>query len=544
MIVVAMSTVFLSLVGRVSGGSQESRHAGMPDSWIILYNANDPDSFSWQFTYRLMRGIPHANMIGLSASLDEHLDTKAEAQEQIIDPVREFLAANPQIEQRVMGIVLGYGLPGTYGTAPGGGPGGFSIADALEDMSDDHLPPADQRGFNSTNNPQFLQPASTLPPGGRLTKNSLLPGRYMTARIDAPSRELALQLSTRALAIESGAVSMQGLNVYVDYVDEQALPQGEWLWLRWAVEEPDLLGTPWYEFDSDTQTVSNCAFRFGTHALTNWNDDRLYGGQNNARILAFNYNSYGATTVRSTTNQGGRYVPNAINAGYAAAIGATGEPFCCLGPVPETIIAGLREGWTIGESFHVASVYDDWMWTLFADPFLTLPEWFPEPIPGDANNDGVVNGWDIQKFAAAMTGDEIPAHLIDAFDISRDGVVDEDDAFLLTGPLLYDTDDPDVLRGSGDMDDNGRVDGRDLEKFTRILLDGEENYSLRDRFTADTNRDGRVNVGDIGTFVLRLIDPDACDGCRSGKGGDKSLAGNDSPSLEVLRNRHNRPFRD
>src|SRR5690606_33446662 len=143
-----------------------------------------------------------------------------------------------------------------------------------------------------------------------------------------------------------------------------------------------------------------------------------YGGTNNTRILAFNYNSYGATTVRSTTAEGGRYVPNALEAGYAAAIGATGEPFCCLGPVPGTLLAGLREGWTLGESFHIASVYDDWMWTLVGDPFLRMPSWLPPaPGDGDGNGDGAVNGLDIQLMAKGLTGGALSAREMESLDI-------------------------------------------------------------------------------------------------------------------------------
>jgi hypothetical protein len=69
-------------------------------------------------------------------------------------------------------------------------------------------------------------------------------------------------------------------------------------------------------------------------------------------------------------------VPNALAADYAAAIGATGEPICCVGPFPDTLMAALREGWTLGEAFYLANPYDDWMWIVVGDPLLTLPEWF------------------------------------------------------------------------------------------------------------------------------------------------------------------------
>ena len=63
-----------------------------------------------------------------------------------------------------------------------------------------------------------------------------------------------------------------------------------------------------------------------------------------SRVLCFDFNSWGAVTARSTTANGGLYVPNAIVAGWAAAVGATGEPQCCVSPFPDTLLAALREG--------------------------------------------------------------------------------------------------------------------------------------------------------------------------------------------------------
>lgn len=477
----------------------------MPDSWLVIYNTNDPLSSYWATNYHILRGVPLENMIGVDASLDEHLPTFEDATIQIIDPVRQFLATHPEIEEKIMGILVGYHVPGTYGTPPSGGPGGYSIPDALEDMTDDDELPGDQKGLNNHDNPQFLDPPQLLPPGGRLTKATMQEGRYMVARIDGPTVIDAIQISNRSIAFENSHPSMAGQHVYYDYIDPIALPQGEWHWLRKAVEEPALADLPWQEFDSDTETTPLAAIRFGTHDLTGWNDSRLYGGAPGVRILAFNYDSFGATTVRSTTAQGGRYVPNALAAGYLAAIGSTGEPYCCLGPVPETLLAGLREGWTIGESFHIASVYDDWMWTLFADPLMRVPRWFNQ-LPdnagtGDGNGDGVVNGRDIAILSAVLTGDITDPDTQAAYDLSGDGLVNEDDAFLILGPVLLQTNDPDALRGGGDLNGDGVVNGRDLTTFVTMLVEGEDVASLRARLTGDMDENGVVDLDDVELFV-------------------------------------------
>ncbi len=478
----------------------------MPDSWLVLFNLNNPDSVAWAQWYQAQRQIPEENMLGLAASGAEHLPDLAAAQSQIFQPVKNYLNANPELNLKVMGILLGYGLPGRYATPPAGG-GGFSIADGLEDMTDDTLAPALQKG-NNFDNPQFQ--GNMLPPGGRLTKASMACNRYMTARIDAPSVDIAMALTTRALALEQPNATLFGRHVHFDYIDPAVPPVGEWAWLRFAVEEPGLSELPWSEFDDDTEQTPAAAFRLGTHDISGWNDDRLYDGVDGLKVLAYNYNSYGATTCRSTTADGGRYVPNAIAAGYAAAIGATGEPTCCLGPVPETILAALREGWTLGEAFYLADVNNDWMWTLVGDPLMRIPNWFDSPpidLPGDGdiNNDGVVDGLDIVLFTDVLQERLTEPDAVASADLDGDGLVDMDDAFLLLGPAVYNTYDHEILRGSGDVNNDRRVDALDIQPFVDVMLNREGEFPLSSVYAADMTRNGIVDAEDLPLFVEQVL---------------------------------------
>jgi uncharacterized protein (TIGR03790 family) len=497
------------------------RTADMPDSWLVLYNLNNPDSVAWADWYATQWGVPPRNLYGLSASLDEHLADQATAQAQIIGPVRSLLDANPAFEANVMGILVGYGLPGHYATPVLGPPGGYSIPDALEDMYDDDRPAGPmgayggQQGYNLHDNPQFQ--GCMLPPEGRPTKAWMQAHRYMVARIDAPSLTAAMAMTIRAKALSNPIHYIHGESFWYDYLDPQ-LPQGKWQWLERAVEEPALAEVPWTPFDERTQQTPNDAFRFATYGITGWHDQRLRHPEAGSRILAFDYDSWGATTVRNTTAEGGRFVPNAIDAGYAAAIGSTGEPGCCLGPCPETIIAGLREGWTLGESFHIADVYDDWMWTLVGDPLLKLPHWFDQPRPpgsGDMNGDGVVNGLDVLMFMRVCIGGEPDPDVIALADITGDGIINDDDLFLFNGPILYQTSDPTVLRGSGDANGDRLVNGADIAAFVDKLLrefhkppgprGRLDDEPLREQFGPDMNKDGRITMDDLPLFVEVLI---------------------------------------
>lgn len=478
----------------------------MPDSWLILYNLNNPDSVAWANWYQLQRGIPLAHMVGLSASLDENLPDLAAVQSQIIEPVRTMLDSDPDLQDTIMGIVLGYGMPGSYAFAPAGGPGGFSVTDALQDMYDDTLPPAEQKEYNP-DNPQLVN--LPLPAGGRLTRATMGADRYMTARIDAPSLELAMALTTRAQLIESDGNYLNGQLIYYDYFDS-AMPNGQWGWLRNAVLDPIFAGEPWQAFDSDTEQSPNDAIRIHAHGLTGWNDQRLRAPQAGARVMAYDFNSWGATTVRSITAEGGRFVPNAIDAGYASAFGATGEPLCCTAPLPRVFLASMREGWTLAESFYLCNPFDDWMWTVVGDPLLRMPHWFdeaPPVVPGDMNGDGVIDGHDIHGFVVTFSGNEQFPWQLEAADLDVDGDVDQDDAFLFRSPLLFEEYASEQLKGTGDANADDVVNGLDVAAYIHMVLHGTEGLPLQAHWCADMNRDQKVDLNDLTLFVDRLVLP-------------------------------------
>lgn len=399
-----------------------TRTADLPDSWLILYNLDDVESVAWAEWYQVERGIPAENMLGLYASGDEHLPNRSTAEAQIIDPVEDYFAAHPEIEARIMGFVLGYGLPGHFGSPPGApGVGGFSIANALQDLTNTTT------WEMNLDCPHMTPPYGCMPTGGRPTKATMIPGHYMTAQIQAPTLEAAQQLTLQAQHLEAvGLTTLLDTYAWFDYVDP-VIPGDEWYWLKRAVEDTDFQDVPWIVFDADVDQTPSDAFRFGTHDVSGWDDPRLFSTTTGPRVLAFNLNSWGATTLRSCHTEGGRYVPNALAAGYAAAIGATGEPYCCVAPFPDTLMGSLREGWTLGEAFYLANPYDDWMWTLVGDPFLRITYWFGEQALSPSGS-GVPLRFGLLEyrvFASCMTGPGVVRDSTCAdFDLDADGDCD------------------------------------------------------------------------------------------------------------------------
>jgi len=190
-----------------------------------------------------------------------------------------------------------------------------------------------------------------------LTKATLAADTYLTARLDAPSGSLVSVYTSRARAISTVAAPLpQEEAIYYDYSDPGSPGGDQWSGLRSAVLS-DIVSLPdwrfpWLEFESESDPTPACALYFSYYRVTGWQNVNWGGTPPGSRIMAYALNSWGATTVRSTTDHSGRFVPNAlVNGGYAAAFGATAEPYLGNEPDVSTAVWCLAQGWTMGEAF-------------------------------------------------------------------------------------------------------------------------------------------------------------------------------------------------
>jgi len=359
-----------------------------PSTLAVLFNADDPESTAWAFYYASRYGVPPSNMIGLHAPTDERLPSLQDAESFIFHPVREALRHRPWI----VGILLGYHLPGMYGSGSWG-IGGYSIACSLQDLNDEvvNVNPlcAHARGM------------SVLP--SRITRSSMPQGHYIVARVDAPCMMVAFDILDRSWRISHSPHSAMNAYIWYDAFDS-FLPGGRWPALEAAPLNEHLKDLPWMAFDEDTEATPADAFRFGTHDVDGWDDSRLRHPAKGPRILAYDLNSWGSTTVRDVHS--GRFTPNAIDAGFASAIGSTAEPHSTIAPYPDTLLLGLRHGWTLGESFYMSNPYDDFTWELLGDPLMTVGTW--SIVPADVDADGDVDLADYAVYQRCYNGPSMP----------------------------------------------------------------------------------------------------------------------------------------
>lgn len=374
------------------------RTADMPDSWLVLYNA-DPASESpaWVQWYVQQWGIPSENALALQVPADEriHRDT---FRSQIFYPVRNYLNANPSLKARIMGIIVGYRVPGNFYLddthPPMQGGGGWSVTNNLTDLTYDAW-------YKRANPHTFV--ASASPNTTRLTKAALSTDCYLTARLDGPSLAAVTALTERARAIsDSPSPLLSFAHLYQDFVDIGAPAGDEWPALRAAVQSPYTNTPPWrfpwLQYESENEPMPSCALAFSYYRITGWDTVPWLADPSGSRVAAMACNSWGATTVRSTTNHGARFVPNALfNGGFAAAIGATAEPYTGSEPQPSTIVWSLAEGRTLGEACFQANPYRNFMWELVGDPLLRVPLWAVDPCqilapPNDLGPPELVSG--------------------------------------------------------------------------------------------------------------------------------------------------------
>lgn len=374
------------------------RTAEMPDSWLVLYNA-DPasDSPAWVQWYIEQWGIPTENALALQVPAEERVHRDA-FRSQIYYPVRNHLNANPDLKAKIMGIIVGYRVPGNFYLddthPPLQGGGGWSVTNNLADLAYDTW-------YKRANPHAFV--ASVSPNPTRLTKAALSTDCYLTARLDGPTLATVTALTERARAIsDSPSPLVSSEYLHQDFVDIGAPAGNEWPALRAAVQSPYTNTPPWrfpwLQYESESEPMPSCALAFSYYRITGWDTVPWLADPSGSRVAAMACNSWGATTVRSTTNHGARFVPNALfNGGFAAAIGATAEPYTGSDPQPSTLVWCLAEGRTLGEACFHANPYRNFMWELVGDPLLRVPLWAVDPCqilapPNDLGPAELVSG--------------------------------------------------------------------------------------------------------------------------------------------------------
>lgn len=315
-------------------------HANDPRRWLVIYNSSDADSTTWAGVYGDRRSIPMLNRCGLSLPLTETISAAdyASMRQQISDYLD-----NNNLRQQVVGVLLGYQVPGYADVA---GQGTLTPIASYLHTDDTHGLP--------TVNPLYQ---STL--GERPLASDFASVR-LTGRIDAPTLADAIamidradDLSTQPLSHDNAAdvlIDINPDNVNVGPVYTQ--PVADWAEGAGLAQ----LRLPATVYDAQAPaSASNESVVWG------WRDAAPPSGYfaspagRRAICMQFDPEPDPAVTLRNASATD--WLSAALQAGYAFACAPSRAYSLSSLPLPHLFFGALLKGWTIAEAWLVAQPF-------------------------------------------------------------------------------------------------------------------------------------------------------------------------------------------
>ncbi len=335
-------------------------HAGDPARWLVVYNVADNDAVSWAESYRQARGVPYANLVGLALPTTETIDAGQYAA--LVGQVEDYLAGN-HLAGQVMGILLGYGVPG-YVDFSGVGP--LEAVPALMQTAD-----------TSAGTPAN---ANATPAPAQRPTSADMSGDRMTARMDARNVASASVMIDRAAGVTASGLSGNDSTIYFDpFVGiEPAFQDVFNEMIAWATglrgmktRLPIVLsGDPGGNAEAGFLAVSNDGVFVGwSSALP---DPDIFTVPAGRRALCVQLFLAGATATSLRNTAPDNWADTPIDAGYAAAIVSSRDNPVSAIPDTGALLDALRVGWTLGEAFHVAQPLLRSGFYLVGDPLMRM----------------------------------------------------------------------------------------------------------------------------------------------------------------------------
>lgn len=335
-------------------------HAGDPSRWLVVYNSAVSDGVSWAEAYRQARGVPYANLAGLALPTSEMIN--AGQYTALVGAVDDYLADN-NLSGQVMGILLGYGVPG-YVDFTGSGP--LEAVPALMQTV------STMAGTTSNTN------ASSVPTQ-RLSYAGLA-GDRLTARMDAYDLVSAGLMIDLASTLIASGLSGNDSAIYFDpFVGAEPTYQDTFNeMIAWATGPNGMNTRLPIVFSGDPSGNAEASFEsvFDDGVFVGWSstlsNPDIFIEPPGRRALCVQIYLEGATAISLRNAAPNNWADTPINEGYAAAIVSGRDNPVSAIPNTGVLLDALRAGWTLGESFHIAQPLLRSGFYLVGDPLMTI----------------------------------------------------------------------------------------------------------------------------------------------------------------------------
>jgi len=330
-------------------------HAGDPRRWLVIYNRSDADSAAWAQAYRARRAVPYANLCGLDLPGDETIS--AAAYQQMRQQIDDYLSDNG-LASRVVGLLLGYGVPGYTDLQSLGQPTPIAA----------YLHTNDTHG-NAVVNPLLQDPVTTRP-----TADDYASAR-LTGRIDAPTLAEALALLDRADAIADQPLAHDGgADLLIDINPDNpnvgpvySEPVAEWAGGD-GLARLRLPATVYDETAPASASAEACVW--------GWRDAAppagFFAAPAGRRALCTQLHPEPLAADTRRDPAAGDWLNAAIAAGYAAAAAPSRAYSLSAAPLPHRMFEALRLGWTLAEAWAIAQPFLRDGLQLVGDPLMRL----------------------------------------------------------------------------------------------------------------------------------------------------------------------------
>ncbi len=198
---------------------------------------------------------------------------------------------------------------------------------------------------------------------------------YLTARLDAPTPELAKGLVDLALQAELEGPSGTG------YFDSKGKTFGKRklgyssgeFWARRAWIDTHNAGFKTVREETGALFAENACpdalIYWGWYALTNYQNS--FTPKFRPGAIAVHTASGEAVDLRRVPEKGGPWCTGFLAHGVTACTGPVGEPFLQAFPNAEIFFPRLYQGWTLAEAYGNATQAVSWMMVLIGDPLYT-----------------------------------------------------------------------------------------------------------------------------------------------------------------------------
>lgn len=336
-------------------GMPTRQDASDPARWLVLCNLAMPGSAEAAEAYRQARGIPRGHVFAGDWPTQERIPlTQYQA---LLADVEDYLDRNG-LRPLIMGILVGPGMPLLVETDGLGA--SVPLASLLATTPTHGLPvanPALATGVPDRLDPQAMQ-------GTRITATLAdLVGLDAQAWLQrAQSAETSTIKPTAGhrllVSLPQGSASdVQALRQRVeDWLDSDGIAQ-----LRMPIQRMESSDLSELEVTSDT-------------VAWGWQGDEPPSFSTAGSRVLVGLIRPAETPVTSLQSPSvGGWLDSVVQAGYAAILLDTNMSSTSAVPLESTFFEATRQGWTLGEAFHLASPFLRSGFALLGDPLMTVP---------------------------------------------------------------------------------------------------------------------------------------------------------------------------